>query len=869
MKRQSMFRFCNSYVGIDMDMFLPAINCKDESMASIAIIRTENTCRKLAKGGFYSVILEFAYDVFINTIKTNRSRFLAFLKRIGMDRICALYYANYSFALNSEYHDLRNRNSYLEYVDPDADIDIFLKTIDEKYHGDVDDCFSGDMPPIAYKLQAELIARCMYGISISFSEVTEEDIDTLANMIKDKSRNGGKEVSGVLLDWMRIFYMNQQYELGKTVLKKYILNDLTNDLVGEEVLGLTFYRIVDFFLRDFETNNPKGEKVAYIETDFPIYDTISDVRQKCLNEYYRENNSTSIKVDEEKLKEQVEDTLFKEYTGLTNEYLKIVYGYTDKYGELGETLGRLILDHNETIAKVLDKNRYDQLVFVTAILLQAHKDDKLTEQFLVEMFPYMNSVHKQRIVIQVILAQHILKSNDLEIVNILNGFFNYELGRAKRDWNTVKKIYKGMLEFLKEAKREIAANGERSLMTNELWLDILYKNGGIDAFVKMCEKCLDNGSMLNENDGKQLRKYVFAFSWHAGIWLSQLSIPDIDGYDKLPNAISYELRKKGESYSKKVEKYNKLLAFELSESQHKVTENMNIVVQRHLYQLLQMTATESLVKIQEIKSKAGEGEEETLVLIEDIIKSLTEQIMLSSEGRAYVDFKLELAQEDFITEYALNMNNHTLIEKLPNECQRDIHEYLATSQYVFDLLSSRDFKEDVDYSPAIITLTKAIERLLNLVYKQIKDNTESEILIDAINDKQKKHFINSKGLKESLEMGPLLHLLDKDFYEKWDVSRYLDITKLESFAGLELPGLGAAEDEEHRTIKVKEGGSFSSDPENNRVVLHNSIDYIRDEFRNKCAHKDPIKKDKALECREIMLDAQKLLWILLWIYNAP
>jgi len=58
---------------------------------------------------------------------------------------------------------------------------------------------------------------------------------------------------------------------------------------------------------------------------------------------------------------------------------------------------------------------------------------------------------------------------------------------------------------------------------------------------------------------------------------------------------------------------------------------------------------------------------------------------------------------------------------------------------------------------------------------------------------------------------------------------------------------------------------LGSDIEYNRKVFIGALEYIKNSYRNRVAHKDGIERDRMEKCREDMLIAQKLIWMLIYI----
>lgn len=52
------------------------------------------------------------------------------------------------------------------------------------------------------------------------------------------------------------------------------------------------------------------------------------------------------------------------------------------------------------------------------------------------------------------------------------------------------------------------------------------------------------------------------------------------------------------------------------------------------------------------------------------------------------------------------------------------------------------------------------------------------------------------------------------------------------------------------------------------MLLGCALHYVRENYRNVVAHKDPIKKTTVEHCYNLMIQTKNLLWILLYIYNS-
>ncbi|NLM59009.1 MAG: hypothetical protein GX194_07810 [Clostridium sp.] len=217
-------------------------------------------------------------------------------------------------------------------------------------------------------------------------------------------------------------------------------------------------------------------------------------------------------------------------------------------------------------------------------------------------------------------------------------------------------------------------------------------------------------------------------------------------------------------------------------------------------------------------------------------------------------------------------------DRLDEECR----SMMITSEIVYRTLVARQDADELDYSASMIPLTKVIEYLLNEIYSKLKgnivfDGPEMNIDFNSVRFFKDK---NDTEPKECLEMGPAIRVLsdghlkfgnrgfvytsyflspEKSRFEEWKGNLYIDWSRLRDFKGTMLKC--------HSFDKGSGVEQFilGSDTEYNRKVFIGALEYIKNCYRNKVAHKDGINREKMEKCREDMLIAQKLIWMLIYI----
>lgn len=227
--------------------------------------------------------------------------------------------------------------------------------------------------------------------------------------------------------------------------------------------------------------------------------------------------------------------------------------------------------------------------------------------------------------------------------------------------------------------------------------------------------------------------------------------------------------------------------------------------------------------------------------------------------------------------------------RLNDECRN----MLITAEIVYKTLSERADSKELDYSPAMIPLTKVVEYLLNQVFNKIKPfiNFDNDFRIknDYRDDNFRRIFGDSDDSgwkpKDSIELGPCIKMLcngninlnshevlyeskwfcahGKNRRQDWHVDNFINWSKLSRFVP-EIIQCNAFNDPKGKNTKKF---AFSNDVETNRLIFITSLEYVKNAYRNQVAHKNGIDKPKMDECRDNMILAKKLIWILIYIMN--
>ena len=142
-------------------------------------------------------------------------------------------------------------------------------------------------------------------------------------------------------------------------------------------------------------------------------------------------------------------------------------------------------------------------------------------------------------------------------------------------------------------------------------------------------------------------------------------------------------------------------------------------------------------------------------------------------------------------------------------------------------------------------------------------------------------YFNGDERRQSVELGPAVRLLqDKEFikynkrsrqfrfngdeyghtlFSDWNGSSAIDISKLKNYRDLRIKFNEFIRNHEFEVLER----SFGNNDEQNRMLLAKGIDYIRTNYRNIVAHKEAVSKTKVTECKELLIQSEKLMWIII------
>ena len=479
--------------------------------------------------------------------------------------------------------------------------------------------------------------------------------------------------------------------------------------------------------------------------------------------------------------------------------------------------------------------------------------------FLLRHYGQMDGIERSMPQCPLLLVRSILATTHCDLANALYGLFSYELTRVEQsktlpesDHQRVLALSRQMLDFMDKARAYILYANEYTLDDRRSWFDILFGDGRRDDFLQACRKKVEEGELLPLIAFRELYNQVRAFSHPTGVVLPWLGLPRYDNYDKLPGALSRQLSRQGLGFW---EQEDEAVAYYVRLAQLESLRDMDLHLQNHLFKLQRAELAANLDRVRALKQALPEDatEQEREALLADIsaIAHDMAALAMGSSMRPEAERKITALRKDFEETYLEGQVD--LLRKLPEKIRTDVHNYLVTSTMVFQMMEARD-DDTLDYSAALISMTKALELVMVYVYSRL--HVQPYEKMDAKTESI--YFKDGQPVKTQT-LRPCIESLNGKRFEAWGGDAVMDMSMLHRFGDIELVvGLDAQGE------PVKDAFSPSRKRANaNRDKLCRSLGYVCENYRNRSAHPDVVTLMQVKECQQLLIDGQKLLWIVL------
>ncbi len=845
-------------------------------------------CKELSEANIYSPIISFMYAVFTMPNKYDLQKFKEILSKItvveGIDlaTLCAEFYLEVK---SCEYKDrwskveenkkmCKENDPYTQettktfYQNPviRARMPLFILRkvlgINVGLH-DIDKGFIDDLVGEVNKIQKDRLNKII-------SEYKEENKKSNDDEEECKKQGGDMHlqreiipvfktfdwqflVPGTLLDLFKALELNGKNEYCYYILEKYVL----------EVFAVV----------PWSTSSQRDVKLMGV-----VFNDYMDAFYSLVLKDKNWMQATSFS------KVYTQESFFQELMGTENGC--IINSGKEEFSAhklLGERL-KSILDKGHTdFRKTMPEYLYSFLFSFVPYVLYCSGEVNEASQFITKYFNEISLKDRSKLYFQVTLVRCMLETEHLETINILNGYYNFEMDRLAREHENIYFDFQAIVDFLEEAKQALEDGNYYTYDTNESRYNILYSNGRIDKITSMVRESCKNNTQIEYTHYRELMKILEAYTYESGIRLGLLGLDNYENYDKFDNALPPKLREFGFGL---MNKFNEFDAYMQSEKDSDLRRSVNVVVQKHLVSAIDKTINESIEHISRIREKIvlidEVDNEKIMAQLEEVTENLGKRLYLVSADKYSIENEIDKLQKDFLKKYLPNEVELNLFDRVPLNIQQDIKTYIVTSRVVFKFLENRPDNIDLDFSPALISLTKAVEMLLNYAYSEMR-LPEYEEVKDDLDKHLLDMFYKKPNRKSSLELGSCIFLLKdykyiniknennrykaigntkylKSHFENWGGNDIFDFSIISKFSEISI-------NVDIDKTRGKGALYFTEDKSYNRLVISKALEYLKNNYRNIVAHKDKVKASEAQECHELLLQTENLLWILLYCFK--
>ena len=526
-----------------------------------------------------------------------------------------------------------------------------------------------------------------------------------------------------------------------------------------------------------------------------------------------------------------------------------------KRAPLGLALAETLRRGKELLSTQMTPDSYSFLTALTPYILLCAGDAQSAAAFLAEHYSEISFPDRQRLYVQLTLMECIRSTEDPEYAAVLYNHFQSELTSLPIQCNMMARLSSDMARYIMDVKQYLLDTNEYTLDQRISWHDLVFSDGRLEKLAEQIEN--RDGRLPSQIQFSELRSCVDALSRTGGISLPLLNLPNYDRDDKLRNALSQALIRRGRSYCRQSEDY------------------------RHLYNMLAMADTrqelaclfQSMIldkaarEIRKIKERSHGSTEEKLKEIDRICRGLS--------GNLGNEAQLALAQENIDQSCssfcrACGLTRQELYNRLPEETAEHVFGSILTSELAYQCLISQDNSSSVslDFTASLAPLTKATEMVLTHIFRRIPNECFSihETTPSKLKKTLRDYYLDRNENKlEKITFAPCVYLFKTDLFNRWKDQNIVDLSRLRKMEGKKILVDVKKKDQD----TVAEERTFGSCDKDNRTLLIQGLDYVRDHHRNLAAHSKPVSKAKTDECRDILLQTRDLLWILLYILNPP
>ena len=831
-------------------------------------------CKKCVTWEAYLPICRFMKFIFQNSYLFDPMNFEAVLKEIqvrndyNLAELCADYFS--TFILCDEFDKMRWDDI------TNATYDFYTALYKEKISFTPINDYTDD--------ECTFFCKKLYGTGFDVSRDvihSTEEIDHLVDRIKEAA--AGKNNS-------RPYYSSLVVMISLISVISY-LEHVDNRYYCKETevsnLSLCHYIYNKYVFKPLSEISPEDyNEIAEIRVIKPVMRSLFDYYEALLL-WHGGPGSTSWTISS---LIRYDEAAF-EFAGKTDK--PVLESARELFKETKETvyaLYQIIQTEVPFFSKILSSSCYEKLISILPVMMYVNGLKRETAEFLVIHYDEIPADYKRRGYMQVLISRGILETQQLSIANTLYGYISHEMCPEESVSNKVYIHIQELYEYLKDVKAYLAVNRFHPGWHEVDYYKVVFEDHDlINNLMSDLELVLTGQSKdtfdFRVADLVRVYSVIDALSDDRGIHLGRLKIDvreySVLTYDKLENGLSYDLIKRGKLLLSNMHLYKHYLdKLKTNTDVSSLWNKIDIYLHDKIYALQQQSLEDKIQAIAKLRETADEldGPDRIQQELDMISNSIMRPFQNLVRERVDIEMKVKGLYDDFVMNNLKDYRYPTLVDAISGRFEK-IMDYLITSEIVYELLRQRTTAvtdKALDYSPALIPLTKALEYVLNSCFSRM--NVHSVRLQDV---NTKVYFDKSNNVKQGIELGPCAFLfrtykhvsvinganninyidqLPKSLFYEWDGDQIFDIGILKKLDHIQM---------RFETNNVEVSVPFTSDDMQNLHILFLSILHISNNYRNVVAHKDPVTDVKYTECKNLMIQSENLLWIILNMIKKP
>lgn len=615
-----------------------------------------------------------------------------------------------------------------------------------------------------------------------------------------------------------------------------------------------------------------------------------------------------------------------------------------EHKQIGSCMYNVMLWNFDIIHRLVNINELISALSVTAVFYYHSAKSQNMAEYLIKYYPYLDYAHRTKLYMIRIMVQTALNIKDINISYALMSCFISESRLHELNVVDIKKKaaegIKASIELIWNISKEAADNVIDSEKTVDdrakdiekfIWEDIIkwaeikyvteatINEYSIPTLIQMYEYNLLHFFGLEEKPENLILKLI-------KLYVYNLNLPYILGLKKKPEKLGYkeiivpskDLPEKinktikrlkiilmelkacievdqpvyikdvlGKVYEEICDHIEAIVIENIKDRQQKIDNSINELNKDNANSISELDKDKAALDENEYENRKKEIQDEYEKREKEILDeydSMGEQIRKSLDSVPFFANVIKESRKSYSRykgEIEAVVGDEDLLSHVSEGVRGQIENELFTSELIASVFRGGMSEEtNIDYSVAILPLTKAIELIMNDLFARIEDGD----LINGLKLSNKRFFFEKQSKKNHIELGNAAKLFDDinididngyTFQNWWNQGdKYVDLSLLarcftdESFS---LP----TEEENGISYKHFEGYGKAHEmselqdkdktDDKNREILMNAMLYIKDRYRNPVAHTASFGSQAFDECKELLISGQKLMWILLAI----